>query len=334
VAEDQGKEEEKFDFTAEGEGYMSLDEARVLAMRTAAETPGDYGRNFRGTLMVFDVVESTETDDHYMVTLSVRPQGNFDGTPGQEQFVIGKDGTIALRQVLSLPTQTSASPAGTARTGGGFPVLPVAIGVVIVGAIAAVGAVLALGSSGSDSVPIAAVPPTETPTSAPAVIPADTSEPTADIEATVEAGIQQALASSPTSVPVPTATYTPIPPTKTPTPTPKVPPTPVPTIDIANSPLPEVVNDNPPHIFVGTVTIDGELAPDGTEVSAWMMEYSEPLASSIVPSVAGQPGSYSLLVPQYGRHFNGTVLMIKVNGNFVTNAAWLSGEGEVLNLVP
>ena len=37
MAEDQGKEEEKFDFTPEGEavGYISLDQARVLAMRHA-----------------------------------------------------------------------------------------------------------------------------------------------------------------------------------------------------------------------------------------------------------------------------------------------------------
>ena len=45
MAEDQGKEEEKLDFTREGEavGYISLDQARVLAMRTARETPDEYG---------------------------------------------------------------------------------------------------------------------------------------------------------------------------------------------------------------------------------------------------------------------------------------------------
>jgi len=45
MADDQGKEEEKFDFTGEGEsvGYISLEQAGVLAMRTARETPGEYG---------------------------------------------------------------------------------------------------------------------------------------------------------------------------------------------------------------------------------------------------------------------------------------------------
>ena len=44
MAEDQGNKDEKLEFTPEGEalGYISLDQARVLAMRTARETPGAY----------------------------------------------------------------------------------------------------------------------------------------------------------------------------------------------------------------------------------------------------------------------------------------------------
>jgi sugar lactone lactonase YvrE len=156
VAEDQGKEEEKFDFTPEGEGYISLDEARVLAMRTAVETPGNYGSAYQGVDMFFEVVEATETDDFYYVTLSFRPQGNFDGTPGQEQFVVGKEGTISVRQVHSFPAQTLTSPVGTERRGG-LPLIPVAVGLVLVGAIAVVGVVFAISSSGGDRVPVAAV---------------------------------------------------------------------------------------------------------------------------------------------------------------------------------
>ena len=104
MSEDRGKEEEKFDFTAEGEGYISLGEAGILALRAAAGTPGNYGRRLRGVPMVFEVAESTEDPDYYNITLSIRPQGDFSGTPGQEQFVVGKEGTIAVRQVLSLPS--------------------------------------------------------------------------------------------------------------------------------------------------------------------------------------------------------------------------------------
>ena len=56
MAEDQGKEEEKFDFTGEGEavGYISLAQARLLAIRTATETQGNYGTQYQGIPMVFE----------------------------------------------------------------------------------------------------------------------------------------------------------------------------------------------------------------------------------------------------------------------------------------
>jgi len=149
----------------------------------------------------------------------------------------------------------------------------------------------------------------------------------------------------PTSPPiatlVPTALPTALPttapsavPTVVPTVVPITIPTPVPTIEVMKLPLPSIVNDNPPHVFVGTVTISGRPAPEGTEVTAWMLNYSEPAGSSKVPAVSGEPGSYSLLVPQYGTNFNGTVLVLKVNDTFVTNAVWLSGEAELLDLNP
>ena len=141
----------------------------------------------------------------------------------------------------------------------------------------------------------------------------------------------------PTTAPlVPTALPTTAPsvPTAVPTVVPTTIPTPVPTIEVVKLPLPSIVNDNPPHVFVGTVTISGQPAPKGTEVTAWVLNYSEPAGSSIVPAVSGEPGSYSLLVPQYGTNFNGTVLVLKVNDTFVTNAVWVSGEAALLDLAP
>ena len=75
----------------------------MQAMQAARETPGDYGRRFRGVAMAFEVVKAEETEDYYVVTLSVRPQGEFSGVAGQEQFFIEKEGAVAVRQVLSLP---------------------------------------------------------------------------------------------------------------------------------------------------------------------------------------------------------------------------------------
>lgn len=141
MAREEGKEEEKFDFTAEGEsfGYISLDQASILAMQTARETPGAYGPGFSETQMAFDVVEANETEDYYEVTLSYRPQGAFTGPPGQEQFFIEKEGAVAHRQVLSVP-------------GGGrrFPVVPVGAAVVVWGIIGGLAVAFALvGDDGS-----------------------------------------------------------------------------------------------------------------------------------------------------------------------------------------
>ena len=83
---------------------ISLDQACVLAMRTARETPGAYGRRYTGVPMAFEVVSQEETQDHYVVTLSFRPEGTFAGTTGHEQFFLDKQGSVAHRQVLGLPT--------------------------------------------------------------------------------------------------------------------------------------------------------------------------------------------------------------------------------------
>ena len=146
VAEDKNNEEEKFDFTSEGEGYISLDEARMLAIRTASQTPGVRSRRYRDVPMAFEVISTTEDEETYDIVLSYRPQGDFTGTPGQEHFIIAKHGEIILRQVWSTPKEP-----------GGLPILPISIGVVVVGIIAAVGAVFAMNTSGSDRIPVAAV---------------------------------------------------------------------------------------------------------------------------------------------------------------------------------
>ena len=109
MSEEPGKEEDKFDLSPELEGYISLDEARVLALQHARDNREVYGRSADAEL-VFEVVDAGETDDFYEVTLSFRPTGSFTGSPGLEQFVISKTGDIELRQVLKSPG--SKSPGG------------------------------------------------------------------------------------------------------------------------------------------------------------------------------------------------------------------------------
>jgi azurin len=168
VAEDKNNEEEKFDFTSEGEGYISLDEARVLAIRTASQTPGVRSSRYRDVPMAFEVISTTEEEETYDIVLSYRPQGDFTGTPGQEHFIIAKHGEIILRQVWSTPKEP-----------GGLPIIPISIGVVVVGIIAAVGAVFAMNTSGGDSIPVAAVSsPIETEDTSETLAPTHTPQPT------------------------------------------------------------------------------------------------------------------------------------------------------------
>ena len=202
MADEEGKqEEEKLEFTPEGEtlGYISMEQARLLAMRSATESPGAYGRRFRRIPMALDVVAEEETEDYYMVTLSFRPQGIFSGTPGQEQFFIEKEGAVAHRQVLDLPRPDSQRRS---------PVVPVAIGLVVVGVAAVVGVVLFVGGSGgSDG---STVPP---PTF-PLVAPAAATQPATTLERSLRTNTEPtdlpsagatAIAATPVSTP-PTAT--------------------------------------------------------------------------------------------------------------------------------
>ena len=105
MAEDPDKkDEQKFDFTAEGEAldFVTLDQARFIAMQAARGEPGNYGPTWQTVPMVFEVVDAEETEDDYSLILSFRPESEFAGTPGREQFVFrNKVGEVAFRQVLT-----------------------------------------------------------------------------------------------------------------------------------------------------------------------------------------------------------------------------------------
>lgn len=170
MAEEDEKKEDKFDFTAEGEalGYISLAQARLLAMQAARETPGNYGRRFRGVSMVFTVTESGEDEDYYTVVLSFRPESGFTGTPGREQFFISKEGEVALRQILD-----------PLRTKGRWPQLIITAGivVVIVAVATAASSIFGGGPFGDASWLPSDPTPVPTPTSIPAAVPLPTEVP-------------------------------------------------------------------------------------------------------------------------------------------------------------
>ena len=110
-----------------------------------------------------------------------------------------------------------------------------------------------------------------------------------------------------TRIPEPTATPPPAP-TATPVPTATTLPTATPIPPLA--PLPERDNSEPPHVFAGSVTINGAPAPNGTEVTVWLEEFNAPLGAG-----TSSGGDYSVLAIQHGaRSFEGRTLIFKVNG--------------------
>ena len=168
MAEDQGeKEEQKFEFDSAGEavGYISLEQARVLAIRHARDNTDFYGPAYSGVNLVSEVVSQEEGEDYYDIRLSFRPAGRFRGEPGLEQFIIDKTGDIQVRQILDEPS-TLAGPARRRP-----PVLLMsAVGLVVIVAVAVVGAFVsgAFGDGKSEpatltSSPAAALQPTDTP---------------------------------------------------------------------------------------------------------------------------------------------------------------------------
>ena len=203
MAQDEGKQEEKFDFSREGEalGYVSLDQARLDAVQTARSEPGNYGRRWRNIPMVYEVVEDQETEDDYVVILSFRPEGDFTGSPGREQFVFrNKIGEVAFRQVLTVPSRRRR-----------LPVIPTAVALAVVGIIAVI-AVFAVGgfdggSDGGPAVPAAAIP-VSAPTSAPAIVSITEATATSAPGPTVTTPIAPTVAVSPTVKPSPTSTPT------------------------------------------------------------------------------------------------------------------------------
>ena len=183
-------------------------------MQTARETPGEYGGRFRDSSKAFEIAESSEDEDYYIVTLGVRPEGDFSGTSGQEQFFISKKREVAHRQVLSL-----------ARTGGrGGRMISIVARVTV--AVVAIASVVAFAIVANGSVTESAKS-TPTPTSIVVVVPQPT-------ETSTLVPTQIPTPEEPTPAPLPTlvplSTYTPFPtatakPTFTPFPTPLALPT-------------------------------------------------------------------------------------------------------------
>ena len=81
--------EDLFDSSGESQGYISIEQAGVLANQHAQNNTGFYDTP---RPLVWEIEGQVETDDFYEIRLSFRPTRNFQGQPG-----IDKTGKVELR---------------------------------------------------------------------------------------------------------------------------------------------------------------------------------------------------------------------------------------------
>ena len=215
---------------------ISLDQARVVAIRHARENTDFYGPRYSARELVWEVLTSEEGEDYYQIRLSFRPAGRFRGEPGVDLFTIDKTGSIELRQVLDEPVEKRRLAAPLIAT----------IGLVVV--IALVATLFAVGQFGGGSTPTPVtqgqVPARPTAAAAP---PAQGAPPVG-AAAVIPSPAAAAAVDTATDTPSPTATMEPRP-TATPVPTPTAvlttTATPAPPIKAESAALPEA----PPEGF-------------------------------------------------------------------------------------
>ena len=131
-------------------------------------------------------------------------------------------------------------------------------------------------------------------------------------------------------IPTPSPTVVPTHvPTAIPTPLPTAIPTPVPTPGPVD--LPSKANSVIPHVFVGSVKVGGQAASDGTQVSAWVSEYSSPVGEGTVSD-----GSYVMSISQYGSSsFAGKTLTFQIGDTEAGQTSkWETGGATALDLSP
>ena len=104
--DDNEQESEQPGSQPTGSGYISLDQARAIALEHARENRDIYGRRYRRRDLIWEVVNQEEREDAYRVRLTYQPSRGFRGEAGVEEFTIEKTGPVRSRQIISEPAKS------------------------------------------------------------------------------------------------------------------------------------------------------------------------------------------------------------------------------------
>ncbi len=108
VAEEEGeKEEEQPESSRPGSAgeFISLDQARGIALDQARENRDFYGRRYARQDLAWEVVNQEERAEAYHIRLTYQPARGFRGEAGVEEFTIGRQGSVQSRRIVSEPVR-------------------------------------------------------------------------------------------------------------------------------------------------------------------------------------------------------------------------------------
>ncbi|PKB73537.1 MAG: hypothetical protein BZY75_01395 [SAR202 cluster bacterium Io17-Chloro-G7] len=110
MAENDGGQDQNSQPAGSGGSFVSLDQARDIALGHARENPDLYGGRWSKRPLTWAVLVTEEREDAYYVRLSYQPAQKFSGEPGAEAFSIRKTGEILSRSILSQPKSKGGIP--------------------------------------------------------------------------------------------------------------------------------------------------------------------------------------------------------------------------------
>ena len=132
VAEEQDSQEEQPESQSSGGsgGFISLDQARGIALDQARQDRDFYGRRYARQDLTWHVVNQEEGAEGYSIRLSYRPVRGFRGQAGVEEFSIDRQGSVQSRRIVSEPVRRRRLlGCGLLAAGGLLSVLVLAMGV-------------------------------------------------------------------------------------------------------------------------------------------------------------------------------------------------------------
>ena len=110
MAEEDSVQDQSSQPAGSGGGFVSLDQAREVALGHARDNRDIYGRRYRRQELAWQVLSEDEREDAYYIRLSYQPAQRFQGEPGVEAFTINKTGAVHSRSILSQPKSKGVIP--------------------------------------------------------------------------------------------------------------------------------------------------------------------------------------------------------------------------------